>query len=68
MPESLGPSSLHQFVKLVERMRKAQEAYFLSRTRLNLIKAKVLEKQVDRAMYRMLDTEPELSLAKGGRR
>ncbi len=40
------------FIKLVRRLREAQIAYFAQRTQSNLIAAKGIEQEVDRALVR----------------
>jgi hypothetical protein len=40
-------ATVGEFIELVERMRKAQKAYFRMKLQSNLEKAKALEKEVD---------------------
>lgn len=41
---------MHEFIELVHKMRAAQKAYFKFQNRSDLIEAKKLEAEVDRAL------------------
>lgn len=49
-----------QLAELVKRMRDHQDAYFRSRDKRDLHRAKDLEYQVDAEVIRILDTRPRL--------
>lgn len=52
--------TIQQLAELVKRMRDHQSAYFQSRDKRDLHRAKDLEHQVDAAVIRVLDTRARL--------
>jgi hypothetical protein len=55
----------HEFRDLVERMRKAQKAFFAGRNVADLREATKLEERVDRAIRRDRDGQGALSFGEG---
>ena len=54
--------TIEQLGRLVERMRKAQRAYFNTRTQAALAESKALEREVDLAIKTVLSPPQQESL------